>query len=70
MARKRVSVIDESENGRNNKFRDNYNHKVMTRSQFVREIKRGNYDNYHIRNINGIETPVSNPDQSTNNNLD
>lgn len=41
----------------------------MNRVQFVREIDKGNYSNYHIRNINGISTPVSNPDGSINNNL-
>lgn len=41
----------------------------MTRSQFVRQIQQGNYQNYHVRTINGIATPVSNPDGKTNNNL-
>ena len=41
----------------------------MTRSQFVKEIEKGNYENYHIRVINDIKTPVSNPDKSENNNL-
>lgn len=42
----------------------------MSRSQFVQKIKQGNYPNYHIRKVNGIDTPVSNPDKSENNNLD
>lgn len=42
----------------------------MTRKEFVEEIKAGKYDNYHVRNINGIDTPCSNPDKSKNNNLD
>ncbi len=66
---KRVTVIEESESGRNQRFHDNYSQKDMTRNQFVSEIKNGNYPNYHIRNINGIDTPVSNPDNSSNNNL-
>lgn len=41
----------------------------MTRPEFVRQIKQGNYENYHVRVINGIPTPVSNPDRITNNNL-
>lgn len=41
----------------------------MTRNQFVQEIKNGSYENYHIRTIGGVKTPVSNPDNSTNNNL-
>jgi len=34
----------------------------MNKDEFVREIKNGNYPKYHIRNINNIETPISNPD--------
>lgn len=66
---KRITVTIESETGRNEKFHDNYRGTDMTRSQFVREIERGNYENYHIRKINGVKTPVSNPDRSENNNL-
>ena len=67
---KRISVITENENGRNIIFHDNYTNKDMTRKEFVREIQAGNYEHYHVRNINGIETPCSNPDTSKNNNLD
>ncbi|MFN2502030.1 MAG: hypothetical protein ABR530_08465 [Pyrinomonadaceae bacterium] len=66
---KRISVIQESDSGRNERFRDNHTNTEMTRSQFVREIEKGNYDNYHIREIDGVETPVSNPDGSERNNL-
>lgn len=69
MGRQRVSVTKESNTGRNLGFHDNYSGIDMTRSQFVREINNGNYENYHIRNINGIQTPVSNPDSKRNNNL-
>lgn len=70
MARKRVSVTRESKTGRNESFKDNYNGSSMTRNQFVRQIEAGNYSKFHVRNINGVPTPVSNPDKSTNNNLD
>lgn len=69
MGRQRVSVTKESNTGRNERFHDNYKGTDMTRSQFVREINNGNYENYHVRNINGIPTPVSNPDSTRNNNL-
>ena len=69
MARKRVSVIRQSKTGRNVSFRDNYSKKNMTRSQFVSQIKSGNYPNFPVRNINGVPTPVSNPDGSKHNNL-
>ncbi|MCU7380774.1 hypothetical protein OBO34_20890 [Clostridiales Family XIII bacterium ASD5510] len=67
---KRVSVTRESDTGRNQNFHDNFTNTDMTRSQFVNQIKQGNYDNYHVRNINGVATPVSNPDKTRNNNLD
>lgn len=67
---KRVEVIQESKTGRNKKFRDKVNGTIMTRAQFVKEIKNDNYDDYHVRNINGIDTPVSNPDDTDGNNLD
>ena len=70
MPRKRVSVTSESPSGRNTIFRDNYKKTNMTRSQFVKKIEGGNYPNYHVRNIGGIKTPVSNPDGKSGNNLD
>ena len=66
---KRISVTSESSTGRNMTFRDNYTGATMTRSQFVNQINNGNYSNYHVRNINGVATPVSNPDKSSRNNL-
>ena len=69
MARKRVTVTQETTSGRNQKFHDNYTGADMTRAQFVREIEQGNYDKYHVRNVNGVKTPVSDPDGSENNNL-
>ncbi|MGE0502520.1 MAG: hypothetical protein AB7I79_15555 [Rhizobiaceae bacterium] len=70
MARKRVSVTRESDSGRNMQFRDNYRGNAMSRSQFVSAIESGKYPNYHVRTINGVKTPVSNPDESERNNLD
>ncbi|MFD1901732.1 hypothetical protein [Enterococcus termitis] len=67
---KRISVTSEDDNGRNQNFHDNFKGTNMTRNQFVKEIKNGNYENYHVRNINGVDTPVSNPDKARNNNLD
>ncbi len=63
-----VKVTKENKTGRNTHFADGA--KNMTRGQFVKEIESGNYDDYHIRKINGVKTPVSNPDNKTNNNLD
>lgn len=70
MAKKRITVTNESDSGRNLNFHDNYTGKNMTRAQFANEIDKGNYDNYHVRKINGLRTPVSNPDEKESNNLD
>lgn len=67
--RKRITVISETETGRNVKFKDNYTGKSMILNQFVKQIENDNYKNYHIRNINGMKTPASNPDKNINNNL-
>jgi len=67
---KRITVTKESGSGRNLKFHDTKNHKNMTRGEFVKQIEKGSYPKYHIRKINNIKTPVSNPDSTTNNNLD
>ena len=69
MARKRVSVTRETPSGRNQNFHDNRSGADMTRAGFVREIERGNYPNYHVREVNGVKTPVSNPDGKEGNNL-
>lgn len=66
---KRVSVTRESETGRNLGLRDNYTGANMNRPQFVQQIESGNYPHHHVRVINGVKTPVSNPDRSTRNNL-
>ncbi|MEY8428814.1 hypothetical protein AALA00_14125 [Lachnospiraceae bacterium 46-15] len=66
---KRITVTRESSTGRNETFHDNFTGADMNRDQFVRQIQQGNYGNYHVRNINGVPTPVSNPDSKRNNNL-
>ncbi len=66
---KRVSVTSEGKSGRNNQFHDNHTGRDMSRTQFVKEIEKGNYQNYHVRVIDGVKTPVSNPDNSERNNL-
>ena len=66
---KRIKVTKESVTGRNLEFHDTFTGKDMTRSQFVKEINNGNYDNYTVKKINNLDTPVSKPDSSRNNNL-
>ena len=69
MAGKRIRVVMESDSGRNQRFRDTRTGEQMSRSELVRRIEQGSYPNYHIRDINGVKTPVSNPDGSQGNNL-
>ncbi len=66
---KRVTTTEETTTGRNTKFRDNFTGSNMSRAQFVKQIKDGAYPKYHVRKINGVNTPVSNPDSARNNNL-
>lgn len=68
MARKRISVTRESNTGRNLKFRINSSKRTISRAQLVKKIE-GGMGGYHVRNINGVKTPVSNPDGKTGNNL-
>ena len=69
MARNNVTVIKESDTGRNLRFHDSNKNRDMSRSEFVKRIEKGEYPDYHIRNINDKKTPVSNPDHSEKNNL-
>ena len=67
--KKKVSTIQENDSGRNTSFLDNQTGKKMSRKQFVRAIQDGKYIGYHVRSINGVATPCSNPDKSKENNL-
>ncbi len=69
MEKPRVTVNRESETGRNETFHDNLTGRNMNREQFVKSIEKGNYPDYHVRVIDNIPTPCSNPDSSKNNNL-
>lgn len=66
---KYVIVLEKSDTGRNVLFYDPFLNIEMTLLYFVYRIKLGKYPGYHIRLCNGIETPCSNPDDSTANNL-
>lgn len=67
---KRVRTTQESPSGRNTRFRDDGTGRSMSRAEFVRRIEAGQYNDYHVRIVNGVKTPVSNPDGSEVNNLD
>lgn len=69
MTFKRISVTKKSKSGRNEEFKDNCTQELMTAPEFITAIQNGDYPNYHVRDILGEPTPCSNPDDSTNNNL-
>ena len=65
----RIKVTKESPSGRNINFKDTSTGRYMNRATLVKSIEAGKYSNYHVRTINGVKTPVSNPDKSNKNNL-
>lgn len=67
---KRITVTEESDSGRNLEFKDNKTGVLMSREEFVEKIEKCVYPDYHIRDINGIKTPIGNPDSNECNNLD
>jgi hypothetical protein len=69
MSRGRLRVTAQTASGRNTRFADRRTSRSLSRQELVRRIRRGAYPNYHIRMINGVATPVSNPDRSVQNNL-
>ena len=66
---KNVKSITQNSTGRNITFEDVSLGIKMTRSQFVAKIENNKYSDYHVRTINGIKTPCSNPDKNERNNL-
>ncbi|MER2010242.1 MAG: hypothetical protein ABS939_22645 [Psychrobacillus sp.] len=67
MVDKKITVMSEDKNGRNQTFK--VGNGYLNREQLSQSIKNGNHPNYHVRNINGLDTPVSNPDKFSGNNL-
>jgi len=65
----KVKVIKESKTGANQKFQDTKTKETMTKSEFVKAIEKGKYDDYHIMNKDGKKIPRSNPDKTHKNNL-
>ena len=65
----KLVVTKESDTGRNERFKNTLTGEDKTRAQTVRDIEAGKLPGYHVREINGVKTPVSNPDNSDNNNL-
>ena len=67
---KSVIAASEDRKGRNHAFTDVQSGKSFSREEFVQLIEAGRFPEYHIRVINGIKTPVSNPNHKLTDNLD
>lgn len=65
----KVRVSDQLPTGRNVEFADDDGKRYMSLGEFVTRIQRGEFPDYHIRVIKGIETPVSNPNGDKSDNL-
>lgn len=66
---KPVIVLQESKDGRNEIFFDVEKRKLLTVNEFILQIEAGQYPGYTVKQINGLPTPVSNPDSRGTNNL-
>lgn len=66
---KSIIVLDETRTGRNEVFYDVAQKKTLSKLELVSAIHSGQYPGYSIRNINGIDTPVSKSDGTELNNL-
>ncbi len=66
---KPVIVIEESKTGRNRSFLDITTGEILDREAIVTLIKSGRYPGYRVSVIGGMETPVSNRDKISENNL-
>ncbi len=62
-------VTKENKTGRNEEYAHRTTGMRLTRAQMVNEIENNNIANAHIRVINGVKTPVTNPDGNKKNNL-
>lgn len=73
MAKKKLKVIEESKNGKNIKFQDTENNRIMSDKELIRRLKNGNSSynkDYCIKHDkNGKEYIASKPDGNKENNL-
>ena len=64
----KITVTSESETGRNVRF-NVAGQGVVSRQTLVQQIRGGEHENCHVRIINGLATPVSNPNGNERDNL-
>ncbi|OGI11519.1 MAG: hypothetical protein A2Y40_01555 [Candidatus Margulisbacteria bacterium GWF2_35_9] len=66
---KPIIVLDEKKTGRNEQFIDLLTGNTLSREIFVDKIQSGEYPGYRVSSIDNIPTPMSKPDNRTDNNL-
>ena len=64
-----VVVVGKDKNGRNILFFDLRAKLVLSRADFVNQIRAGNYPRYGLRVVKGVPIPVAKRDASIQNNL-
>ncbi len=64
-----VIVLKQNKKGGNEFFYDFSTSKVLSRPEFVAEIRAGHYPGYGVRTVNGSDIPFSKKDDDTTNNL-
>jgi hypothetical protein len=64
-----LKVLEESDSGRNMRFENTITGQVLSLAETVGAVTNGQFPDYEICIINGIETPRSKADGSTSNNL-
>jgi Protein of unknown function (DUF3892) len=68
---KSLETTQETSTGRNLQFRDKQTGEKFSRAELVKNIEQGGKyaEDYYVRKINDVKTPVSKPDAKKNNNL-
>jgi hypothetical protein len=68
MSNNKITVTSESDTGRNTRFHVP-GHGEIPRQTLVQQIRAGEHEGYHVRVINRVATPVSNPNGNSDDNL-
>lgn len=64
-----VIKIKENKTGANIEFLDIHKKIVLSKEDFIKAIKEGNYPNYSYKTVDGVEIPISKRDRFKFNNL-
>lgn len=62
-------LLQQEKRGKNVQFFDVFQKRILSRHEFVSQIRNGNYPRYEMRTINGAAIPCSKRDLKPDNNL-